>query len=71
MSKFSIDVNGIAELRRAIQRNPQRVIEHTQTFLQRGMAIYRSGIQNKPWRMGESGGGSPVDTTLKESRCPV
>ena len=27
------------------------------------MAIYRSGIQNNPWRMGGSGGGTPVDTS--------
>lgn len=63
MSDFSIDFKGLKELQRAIERHPQKVVEHTQTFLQRGMAIYRSGIQNNPWRMGERGGGSPVDTS--------
>jgi len=62
MSKFSIDIKGLDELEKAIRQNPQRVIEHTQTFLQRGMAVYRQGIQNRPWRIGESGGGAPVDT---------
>ena len=62
MSDFSIEFKGLEELKRAISRNPQKVIEETQTFLQRGMAVYRSGIQNKPWRVGSSGGGAPVDT---------
>ena len=63
MSEFSIEIKGLDELTAAIKRNPQRVIQHTQTFLQRGMAVYRSGIQNNPWRIGESGGGTPVDTS--------
>jgi len=62
MSSVSIEFKGLDELERAIKKNPQRVIEHSQTFLQRGMAVYRSGIQNRPWRVGESGGGAPVDT---------
>lgn len=63
MANASIEFKGWDEFRRAIKRNPQQVVERTQVFLQRGMATYRAGIQNNPWRMGESGGGTPVDTT--------
>lgn len=51
---------GLKELKLAVARNPQRVVTEAKKFLQRGMAEYRSGIKNRPWRMGMSGGGAPV-----------
>ncbi len=57
-----IRIVGIKELRAAIRRNPARVKEIGGKFLVRGMAQYKSGIINKPWRVGGMGGGAPVDT---------
>ena len=56
---------------RAIKKNPQVVRSEVSKFLTRGMAEYRRSIQTKPWRLGGSGGGAPVDTTnLQTSHVP-
>jgi hypothetical protein len=59
------DVRG---LRRAIDRNPNRVkIEASKAFARINAQLLSSIIRN-PWRIGGTGGGSPVDTTnLREA----
>ena len=51
---------GMRELRAAIARNPRKTLTLAKRFLQRGIAEYKSGINNQPWRMGMAGGGAPV-----------
>lgn len=51
---------GTKELTLAIKRNPQHVITESRNFMTRGMAVYKRGIINSPWRVGGAGGGSPV-----------
>lgn len=60
MADYNIQVLGLKEFQAAIVRSPQLVARRVQEFLVRGMAVYRSGIKNDPWRIGMSGGGSPV-----------
>jgi hypothetical protein len=60
MANRNIQWIGLKELQRAIKRNPQKVQSEARKFLVRGMAVYKSGIIRNPWRMGSSGGGSPV-----------
>lgn len=62
MAQFEISFKGMAELRRAVQRNPQAVITEVAKFLQRGIAVYNRIIIRNPWRIGQSGGGAPKDT---------
>lgn len=50
----------MSELQLAIKRNPQKVIDETKKYLVKGMAEYKRGILNSPWRIGGRGGGSPV-----------
>lgn len=54
------EIIGLKELRAAVSRNPRRVLDESRNFLQRGLAKYKSGINNNPWRLGSSGGGAPV-----------
>lgn len=58
----TFNLNGFEELQRAIARNPERVVMETSKFLARGLAVYRRIIFNNPWKLGDSGGGAPVDT---------
>lgn len=59
---------GLKELKRAIDRNPQKVLSETKDFLSRGLAVYKRGIFQSPWRIGGSGGGVPVKSGhLKDS----
>ena len=60
MGKTEITLIGIKSLKEAIKRNPARVKARARTFLQRGLAVYRRGIINDPWRVGGRGGGAPV-----------
>lgn len=62
MSQINAELIGIDELRKAVKRNPRIVLLEAKKFLQRGMALYRSGIQNRPWQIGGTGGGAPVAT---------
>lgn len=60
MSDFKISIQGLKELKAAIERNPQMVTDETKKFLQRAVAAHMRTIINTPWRMGGSGGGVPV-----------
>jgi len=60
--QFEIKIEGITELQSAIRRNPQKVLSEIKKFIQRGIAEYKSGIINNPWKVGMTGGGSPVLT---------
>ena len=62
MAQFTITIKGLAELRKAIQRNPQNVLREVRNFLTESLATYRRGIIRSPWKMGSEGGGSPVST---------
>jgi hypothetical protein len=63
MSKqFEIRIEGLEELQRAVKRNPQKTLTEIKKFIQRGIAEYKRGIINNPWRVGMTGGGSPVLT---------
>jgi len=46
-------------LERAVDRNPEKTRTELNRFFIRGLAEYRRGINNNPWRMGMSGGGAP------------
>jgi len=59
---------GLKELRAAIARNPQRVIDEARRFLTRGLAVYKAGIIRDPWRIGGKGGGSPVSNDPRYPR---
>lgn len=62
MANNNVQWIGLKELRAAIKRNPQRVLDEARLFFTRGLASYRQGVLNSPWRMGSSGGGAPVAT---------
>jgi hypothetical protein len=51
---------GLRELKLAVARNPQQTLTFSKRFLQRGLAEYKRGVNNSPWRMGMQGGGAPV-----------
>lgn len=61
-NKFEYKINGLDDFLKAIKRNPELVIKETRKFLQRAIAKYKAGIIRNPWRVGMSGGGSPVLT---------
>lgn len=80
MANYDIQFIGAKEFEKALMRNPKLVVKEVKNFLQRAMAKYRSGIKNNPWKVGMSGGGSPVATikssgykggTLRDSHIPV
>lgn len=62
MAEFNIKIHGIEGLERALARNSEVVLRESKKFIQRALAKYRSGVINNPWRIGMSGGGSPVLT---------
>lgn len=67
-----ITTKGFEELAAAIRRSPKSVVYHAGVYFTRSMALYRRTIQNSPWRMGGSGGGSPVaEGTLRDSHRVV
>jgi len=57
---FKFSITGLEALKSAIINNPSVVKSEVNKFLTRATALYMSTIQNNPWRMGMSGGGSPV-----------
>jgi hypothetical protein len=61
-NNFYLTIEGLEELRRAVRRNPQKVLTETGKFLQRGIRAYNKVILRNPWRMGQSGGGAPEDS---------
>lgn len=56
----SVRFIGVKELKEAVTRHPQTVKRAIDIFLQRGIADYKRGINNNPWRVGGNGGGVPV-----------
>ena len=58
----AVSIVGLAELRAAVEKNPQLVVSETRKFIQRGLAVYKKGIIARPWQLGSRGGGAPVDT---------
>lgn len=70
MSKRHLQVNtrGFASFKRAIAKNPGVVQARGRAMINRGINVYRRVIEGSPWRVGQSGGGVPVDTgRLKQS----
>ena len=59
---ISIELKGEEELKKAILRNPRVVKREVGNYLVRAMAKLTSGIKQRPWQVGGSGGGTPVDT---------
>lgn len=57
-----VEIKGLEEFERAIKRNPEEIRKELSRFFVRGLAVYRSGIKNTPWKIGMAGGGSPVAT---------
>lgn len=70
MAKGNIEMIGLKELRAAVKRSPARVKSQARQFLTKGLAEYRRGIINDPWRVGGRGGGAPVsnDPRYRTSR---
>lgn len=62
MSRVRLTQRGLEDLRRAIKRSPRRAEREAGTFIARGIATYNRTIIRNPWRLGQSGGGAPVDT---------
>ncbi len=61
MSKpFEMNLKGDKKFQQALKRNPETVLREVKKFIQRGIAEYKKGIINNPWRVGMTGGGSPV-----------
>lgn len=63
-----IKLIGLKEFNDAIVRNPQMVLRESKNFLVRGLAVYKAGIIRNPWRVGGSGGGSPVSNDPRYMR---
>jgi hypothetical protein len=63
-----IEFVGLKELRAAVKRSPQKVLDEARKFLVRGLAQYKEGIIRSPWRMGGSGGGAPVSNDTRFPR---
>ena len=59
---MQIEIRGLDEFKRAIERNPSVVQKQINSFLVKGMAVYNRLIIRNPWRVGMSGGGAPVRT---------
>jgi hypothetical protein len=62
MVDYKFEIEGLDELKEAIARNPEIVKREIGNFLKRGMEVYTRIMLNKPWRVGETGGGVPVAT---------
>lgn len=53
-------IDGADEFKRAIARNPENARQASAIFLHKVMAGYRRIIDRSPWKMGQTGGGSPI-----------
>lgn len=58
----NFDQAQLTALKAAIARNPARVKSEAGKFLAKAIRAYNEIIIRAPWRVGGSGGGSPVDT---------
>ena len=59
---YEFTIENLDEFRQALVRNPKVVLSESKKFLQRAIAKYKAGIIRNPWKVGMSGGGSPVLT---------
>jgi hypothetical protein len=59
---MEVQIIGLESLERAIKRNPEKVKDEVGKFIVRATALYKQSIIRSPWRLGGSGGGSPVAT---------
>ena len=57
-----IQTVGFNELQTAIKRNPQVVANESKKFFLRATIKYNASIRSRPWTVGATGGGSPVDS---------
>lgn len=57
-----VSIKGLDGLEKAVKKFPAESKTELSRFFQRGLSAYRSGIKNSPWKVGGSGGGSPVRT---------
>lgn len=64
----NIKIVGMKELRDAVARSPQKVLDEGRLFLTRGLSVYKRGIINNPWRIGGIGGGAPVSNDPRYPR---
>jgi HK97 gp10 family phage protein len=64
----NIQIIGLKELKQAVERNPQAVLDEGRLFLTRGLAVYKAGIIRSPWRIGSRGGGAPVSNDPRYPR---
>jgi len=55
---------GLKELQKAFKRNPKKTKSEISSFLVHAIRVYNKGIIRRPWRVGQSGGGAPVDTGM-------
>lgn len=62
MAVAEVQFKGFKEFDRALARNPKVIREATGRYFIRAIAVLKSGTKNNPWGVGQSGGGSPVDT---------
>jgi len=62
MPSKSVKIVGLEAFRRALIQNPIYVAKEARMFLVRAMALYKREIRTRPWVVGRSGGGVPVDT---------
>ncbi len=68
---ITIKVDGFKGLKKAIRKNPSQVIAYGQEYMRKGLAEYMRTIRGNPWRIGDYGGGAPVDTgNLRDSHLP-
>jgi hypothetical protein len=59
---LNVRIEGEKELRAAIRRHPDEFRRRAGKMMVRLSASYRKRIMRDPWRVGETGGGVPVDT---------
>jgi len=57
---FKATLKGLTEFKNAIQKNTAQTRTELNRFFIRGLAVYRKGIKNDPWRIGQGSGGAPV-----------
>lgn len=62
MAEFNLKVVGLKEFERAIKRSPENTRKELQKFFVRAEAKIKSRLRNRPWQLGQSGGGVPVLT---------
>lgn len=71
---MKFEIKGIEDFKKAIESNPEVVVYELKNFFQRAISVYQDIVWKNPWRMGGSGGGSPVALveggTLRNSHKP-